>query len=231
LAAAVGYALARNVVVVSAEYGPARLGADPEYPASLPGVIAAGSVTLPGLARPPSRYPSPANGSILVAAPGNVLDASGPAGTHYPVYNFFAAGAWLTATAALVESAHPHLPPSLVARAIAGSASDRPAGGYSLSAGFGLLDPAGALAEASRLAALRTAAAPGPGTMPASASFAGGAAPGAIQAVHRSAWKLAGCALLMLAGLIVLLRARRLGRRWRRRARLPTAQSHRIAHD
>jgi len=187
-------------------------------------------VTLPGLARPPSRYPSPANGSILVTAPGNVLDASGPAGTHYPVYNFFAAGAWLTATAALIESAHPHLPPSLVARAIAGSASDRPAGGYSLSAGFGLLDPAGALAEASRLAALR-AAVSGPGTVPGSASFAAGAAPGAIRAVHHSAWKLAGSALLMLAGLIVLLRARRLGRRWRRRARLPTAQSPRIAHE
>ena len=34
----------------------------------------------------------------------------------------------------------------------------------------------------------------------------------------------------MLAGLIVLLRARRPQKRWRR-ARLPTAQSHRIAHD
>jgi len=75
------------------------------------------------------------------------------------------------------------------------------------------------------------ATAPGPGAVPGAASFAGGAAPGAIQAVQHSAWKLAGCALLMLAGLIVLLRARRLGRRWRRRARLPTAQSHRIAHD
>jgi hypothetical protein len=116
-------------------------------------------------------------------------------------------------------------------RAIAESARDRPAGGYSLSAGFGLPDPAGALAEASRLAALRTTAAPGPGTVPGSASFAAGATPGTIQAAHYSAWKLAGCALLMLAGLIVLLRARRLGRRWRRRARLPTAQSHRIAHD
>ena len=78
---------------------------------------------------------------------------------------------------------------------------------------------------------LRAAAAPGPGTVPRSASFADGAAPGTIQAVHHSAWKLAGCALLMLAGLIVLLRARRLGRRWRRRARLPTAQSHRIVRD
>jgi hypothetical protein len=49
--------------------------------------------------------------------------------------------------------------------------------------------------------------------------------------VHHSAWKLAGYALLMLAGLIVLLRARRLRKRWRRRARLPPAQSHRIAHE
>jgi hypothetical protein len=210
LAAAVAYALAKNVVVASAEYGPARLAADPEYPASLPGVITAGSVRLPGLAPPPSRYPTPANGSILVAAPGNVLDASGPAHTHYPVYNFFAAGAWLTATAALIESAHPHLPPSQ---------------------GFGLIDPAGALAEAGRLAALRTVAVPGPGMVPGAAGFATGSAPGAVQAVHHSAWKLAGYALLMLAGLIVLLRARRLRKRWRRRARLPTAQSHRIAHE
>ncbi len=217
LAAAVAYALAKNVVVASAEYGPARLAADPEYPASLPGVITAGSVRLPGLAPPPSRYPTPANGSILVAAPGNALDASGPAGTHYPVYNFFAA--------------HPHLPPSLVARALAGSARDRPAGGYSLSQGFGLIDPAGALAEAGRLAALRTVAVPGPGMVPGAAGFAAGSAPGAVHAVHHSAWKLAGYALLMLAGLIVLLRARRLRKRWRRRARLPTAQSHRIAHE
>jgi hypothetical protein len=217
--------------VVSAAYGPARLAADPQYPASLPGVIAAGAVRLPGLPRPPTRYLTPANGSILVAAPGNVLDAAGPGGTHYPVYNFFAAGAWLTATAALIKSAHPHLPPALVARALAASARDRPAGGYSPAEGFGIINPAGALAEAGRLAALRTVAAPGPGTVPPAASFATGAAPGTIEAVQRSAWQLAGPALLMLVGLIVLLRTRRLRKRWRRRARLPTAQSHRIARD
>src|SRR5437762_1313493 len=48
------------------------------------------------------------------------------------------------------------------------------------------------------------------------ASPAGRAGRHPIQAVHHSVWKLAGGALLMLAGLIVLLRARRLGRRWRR---------------
>src|SRR5260221_6464278 len=58
------------------------------------------------------RSPTPANGSILVTAPGNVLYGSGPAGTNYPMYNFFAADAWLTATAALIKSAYPHLSPS-----------------------------------------------------------------------------------------------------------------------
>ena len=70
LAAAVGYALASNVVVVSAEYGPARLRADPEYPASLPGVIAAGSAT-------PARA-GPA--AVPVPEPGQRVDPGGGAG-------------------------------------------------------------------------------------------------------------------------------------------------------
>jgi hypothetical protein len=64
-----------------------------------------------------------------------------------------------------------------------------------------------------------------------SARLASGPAPGAIAAVHQSAWKLAGLSAIMLAGLIVVLRARRMGRRWRRRARLPTTQSHRIGRE
>jgi hypothetical protein len=230
LAAAVAAAEAKNVVVASAEYGPAKVSADPEYPASLPGVLAAASVILPRWPVPPSKLPTPANGSILVAAPGNVLFASGPAGTNYPVYNFFAADAWLTATAALIKSAHPGLSPALVARALAASASYQP-GGYRAATGFGLINPAGALAEAGKLTGLRTVAPLGPNAVAPSVRLASGPAPGAIAAVHHSVWKLAGYAAIMLAGLIVLLRARRLARRWRRRARLRTTQSHRIRPD
>jgi len=64
-----------------------------------------------------------------------------------------------------------------------------------------------------------------------SARLAPGAAPGPIQAVHHSVWQLAGYAVLMLAGLIVMFRARRMRKRWRRRARMPTAQSHRISRE
>ena len=163
-----------------------------------------------------------------MSAPGNTLFASGPAGGTFPVYNFFAADAWLTATAAFIKSAHPALPPALVARALAQSARDHPAGGYSLADGFGLIDPAGALTEAGKLSSLRTAAPVGPGVVAPATRLASGSAPGVIQAVHHSVWKLVGYSALILAGLIVLFRARRLRKRWRRRAALRTTQSHRM---
>jgi hypothetical protein len=231
LAAAVADALAKNVVITSAEYGPASFRTDLQYPASLPGVISAASVILPRWPAPPKQLPTPVNGSILVAAPGNTLVASGPGAGSFPVYNFFAADAWLTASAALIKSAHPDLSPALVARALALSARDRPAGGYSATIGFGLLNPAGALTEAGTLAGLRTTAAPGPSVVAPSARLAAGAAPAPIQAVHHSVWKLAGYAVLMLAGVIVMFRARRMRKRWRRRARMPIAQSHRITRE
>ena len=45
---------------------------------------------------------------------------------------------------------------------MAASASYHPPGGYNTSIGFGLINPIGALHEASRLAKLRATAAPGP---------------------------------------------------------------------
>jgi hypothetical protein len=223
-------AIAKNVVVAAAEYGPSKLRADLEYPASLPGVIGAASVILPHWPVPPKKLATPANGSILVSAPGNTLAASGPAGGTFPVYNFFAADAWLTATAVFIKSAYPNLSPALVARALAQSARDHPAGGYSLADGFGLIDPAGALTGAGKLSGVRTAAPVGPGAVAPATRLASGSAPDVIQAIHHPVWKLAGYSAIILAGLILLFRARRLRKRWRRRAALRTTQSHRIGH-
>ena len=77
LDSAVQFAETRHAVVISNEfpYGKSRNAA--EYPASLPGVLGAGATTLPGWQAPPRRFASPANDSILVAAPGNVLSCPG----------------------------------------------------------------------------------------------------------------------------------------------------------
>jgi Subtilase family len=218
LDSAVEYATARNAVVISAEF-PLRRGSPDAstVPGSLPGVLGAASVVLPGLTQPPYRIPSPANESILVSAPANLLTVSGPLGQGYQLFDYLAAGAWLTATAALIKSVHPHLPVSLVDLALARSAQDHPRGGYSARLGFGLLNPVGALHEAAALAKVPVTAPTGPGSLAASARLGPGPPPGIIDAVHHSTIKLALYGMAMAAGLLLLGMAGAAALRWRSR--------------
>jgi hypothetical protein len=137
-------------------------------------VLGAGATILRGWLVPPRRYASPANDSILVAAPGNVLSVSGLGSAAYQVYNFYSAAAWLTATVTLIKSVYPDLSPGLVARAIAVSARDHPRAGYSTRTGFGLINPLGALHESAALARLPLTAVPGPQAAAPGARLAAG---------------------------------------------------------
>lgn len=214
---AVQYAESRGAVLVSDELTSKGSGATARYPNTLPGVLGAGSLVLTGGERPPVIYPTTVNPSILVAAPGNVISATGPAGAGYGIYNGFAAAAWLTATAALIKAVFPHLPPGLVARAIAVSARHAPPGGYNTRVGFGVINPAGALHQAERLAKLRLTARPGtPGVAGPAARLAAGPAPGVIRAVHHSMVRLASDGGAIVAGALLLVAAVLLARRRRR---------------
>lgn len=215
---AVEYAEARNAVVISPEYpgrGVPRNAST--VPGSLPGVLGAATVLLPGMTAPSKFTASPANESILVAAPGDVLTVTGPQGQGYQMFNSLASAAWLTATVALIKSVYPHLPTSLVDLAIARSARDHPQGGYSEQVGFGLLNPDGALHQAAALAKVPVAAPSGPGSVAGSARLGSGAPPGVIDAVHHSTSKEAGFAGAMVAGLVLLVIAAVLALRWRKR--------------
>jgi len=213
---AVQYAISKNVVVICPEQAYGSEPDNPTYPTSLPGVLGAGAVSLPGLIPPSPQDTSPKNESILVAAPGNQFLASGPAGPDYFVQNYYSAAAWLIGTAALIKSLYPNISPALVARAIALSARDRPAGGYNTTVGFGLINPAGALQQASALAKLTATAAAGSGVASPSARLASGPAPGVIDAVHHSPVKLAGFGAAIVVGLACLLLVVPLARRGRR---------------
>jgi hypothetical protein len=165
----------------------------------------------------PSKFiASPANESILVAAPGDVLTVTGPLGQGYQMFNDLASAAWLTATVALIKSVYPHLPASLVDLAIARSARDHPHGGYSTQVGFGLLNPDGALHEAAALAKLPAAAPIGAESLAGSAHLGSGPPPGVIAAVHHSTSQEAGFAGAMVAGLLLLVVAAVLALRWRK---------------
>ncbi|HEY2130772.1 MAG TPA: S8 family serine peptidase [Streptosporangiaceae bacterium] len=217
---AVEYAESRNAVVISPEYAGRRAPRNAStVPGSLPGVLGAASVLLPGMTAPSKFAASPANESILVAAPADVLTVTGPLGQGYQMFNSLAAAAWLTATAALIKSVYPHLPASLVDQAIARSARDHPKGGYSPQVGFGLLNPDGALHEAAALAKRPAAAPAGASSLAESAHFGSGSPPGVIDAVHHPTSKLAGFAGAMVAGLLLLVIAAVLALRWRKHPR------------
>jgi hypothetical protein len=220
LDSAVEYATARNAVVISPEFtfrnAPPSVSTVPD---SLPGVLGAASVVLPGLPKPPHGMRYPANESILVAAPANALTVSGPLGQGYEMFDSLASAAWLTATVALIKSVYPHLPASLVDLAIARSARDHPRAGWSPQVGFGLINPDGALHQAAALAKVPVTAPAGRNSLAGSAHFGAGPPPGVIAAVHHSTSKEALFAAAMAAGLVLLVIAAALAFSWRKSPR------------
>jgi type VII secretion-associated serine protease mycosin len=215
LRAAVGYAIAHGVVVVSAagNSGMDTHGYTPySYPASFPGVISVAALDLVGH----RASFSDRNASVVLSAPGINVVGAGPDGSYLEGDGTSAASALVAGVAALIRSRYPRLSPEQVEQDMIYSASDRPAGGYSPGTGFGEVDAPAALTMAARLAAGR----PDTG-LAASQPF--GPAPGPIQVVHRDTAQIAGygaaSAVLLLGGLVLLvwlivrLRRSRSGRR------------------
>ncbi len=215
LRAAVGYAIAHGVVVVSAagNSGLATRGYTPySYPASFPGVISVAALDATGH----RALFSDQNASVVLSGPGINVVGAGPDGSYLESDGTSAASALVAGVAALIRSRYPRLSPEQVEQAMIHSASNRPAGGYSPSIGFGEVDAPAALTMAARLAAGR----PDTG-LAAGRRF--GPAPGPIQVVHRDTARIAGygaaSAVLLLGGLVLLvwlivrLRRSRSGRR------------------
>lgn len=155
---AVAYAISRGVVVVAAAGNEGagraarRTGHAPfSYPASFPGVISVAAVT----AEHRHAGFSNRNSAVVVSAPGVRIIGAGPDGDYWIGDGTSPATAFVSGIAALIKSRHPTLPPALVAQAIVGGATHRPAAGYDSAVGFGEVDAAAALAEAQRLSGAR----------------------------------------------------------------------------
>jgi hypothetical protein len=222
LDSAVQYAISKNVVVLGTDsaFGGTQNG--PMYPDSLPGVINFSGVTISGLPKPPKSVRSPVNNSILVAAPDNILFATGPGNASYYAYGNYSATAWVAGTVALIKSVYPQITPAEVALALADSASYHPAGGYNTTIGFGLINPLGALHAATGLLKLHRTASPGQGSVAANARFST-AMPGVIDAVQNSPIELGLYGAAIVVGVILLAVAAQLNRKRRRRGALASA--------
>lgn len=220
LVSAVSYAVSKNVVIVTAAFffprSPLFAASNYSYPQGFPGVIAVAPVMLPGGIPPTTKVSGQNNNSVLISAPTDAV----PVSATLELDNFGTVMCFAAGTVAMIKHRYPDLSPALVARALAMSARYHPPGGYSTSAGFGVLDPYDAILDAGKLARLTTTAPAGAsGAVAAGTHF--GAPPGvtsALPPIGRVAYLYwAGIALgaLLLIGDLVLVARRR------RRARHP----------
>lgn len=157
LSAAVTYAISKGVVVVASagNEGSTKKKEDAKrivkfsYPCALSGVLCVAAVDRSDT---PAAF-SDRNASVMVSSPGvNVVGASPTPGDYLIGDGTSQAGALVSGVVALILSKYPHLMPALVAQAITATTRNRPAAGYSDSAGFGEVDAAAALTEAGQLA-------------------------------------------------------------------------------
>ncbi|WP_329458694.1 type VII secretion-associated serine protease mycosin [Streptomyces sp. NBC_01497] len=144
---AVQYALAKGVPVVASAGNGGQKGDHISYPAAYPGVIAVAAV---------DKYGTPADFSTRrwyadVSAPGVDVVIADPDRHYYEGWGTSAAAAFVSGTVALVRSAYPHLTPAQIKKLLEDTARDAPKGGRDDATGYGLVDPAAALADAARL--------------------------------------------------------------------------------
>jgi type VII secretion-associated serine protease mycosin len=213
--AAIQYALRKGVVVVASAGNGGKQGDRASYPAAYPGVISVTAV---------DRYGRRGDFSTRrwyasVAAPGVDVVIADPDRRYYEGWGTSAAAAYVSGSVALIRSAYPRLSPAQIKRLLESTARDTPPGGRDDALGFGLVDPAAALAAARRLKPrpeVPKAAAyrheyfgSGPGRTAAGGSGRGGA-PDALVAVSA----VAGTLLLVAAGVLHWRRRRNAGGWW-----------------
>ncbi|MFC6370978.1 type VII secretion-associated serine protease mycosin [Nonomuraea thailandensis] len=208
--AAVRYAISKGVVLVAAagNDGDRQVEADfapYSYPAAFPGVVSVGATDRRLRRASFSNW----NASVLVAAPGVDIMGAGPGGEYWVGRGTSQATALVSGVAALIKARYPDMSPPLVARALAAGATDRPPGGYDTGTGFGVVNAARALTEASLLAR-HTETATGAEAQDPSRPVAGGPA-GPVRVVVRDEQRVtvyaaiaAGAAAGALAALAVI---------------------------
>lgn len=213
--AAIRYAISKGVVLVAAAGNdgarkPDASGFAPySYPAAFPGVVSVGAIDR-GLRRASFSNSNP---SVMVAAPGVDILGAGPGDEYWIGRGTSQATALVSGVAALIKAEYPDMSPALVVQALTAGATRKPSGGYDTGTGFGVVNAAGSLAEAARLAG-HTHTAKGPQALDPARSFA--AAGGPVQVIYRDEHRItvysaiavgAGvCALVCVAVIVALVR-------------------------
>jgi hypothetical protein len=208
--AAVGYALAHNVVLVAPAGDDEAAGDAPNYPAAYHGVIAVGafdSAFNKASWSSHQRY-------VTLTAPGAGVIAADNVGGYQAVNSTSAASAVVSGVVALIRSRYPSLTAAEVRQTLITTATHHRAGGLAIGSGYGAVDAGQAMTAATALATppgKRAAAGALPRATPAAAP-APSSAQGIGAHILRAA-EISGALLLFLLLLTVVYVATGLRRR------------------
>jgi type VII secretion-associated serine protease mycosin len=143
LRSAVAYALGRGAVIVTGAGDDGASGNQPTYPAAFPGVIAVAATDQHGALWPASHHSS----AVLLAAPGVDILSAARDGSYWTGNGTQYAAAWVAGSAALLRSAHPSWTGAQVVSRLAATANPHGSPGRDPGYGYGIVNPAAALAD------------------------------------------------------------------------------------
>ncbi|GHB63987.1 type VII secretion-associated serine protease [Streptomyces xanthochromogenes] len=202
--AAIQYALGKGAAVVASAGNGGDQGDHISYPAAYPGVIAVAAVDKNGT----HASFSTRRWYATVSAPGVDVVIADPDRKYYEGWGTSAASAFVSGAVALVRSANRGLTPAQIKKLLEDTARGAPDGGRDDARGYGMIDPAAALAAAARLkpAALRSQSAANGST------YFGGGPDKPVAAKDPADWLVplsAGGGVLLLGAGVALWRSTR----------------------
>lgn len=210
-AAAVDYALSKNIVVVAAAGNDGNTTNASFCPANHPGVISVSAVAQNGTMDKFSHFGS----DVTVAAPGVNIESAAPNGQYTPVSGSSDATPWVSAEAALIIGLHPNWTVGQVVRAIIGNTATGTGQRVDDHVGYGVIDPLKALGAAAPTdtsnplggpAAAATSAAPATGNSGGAVASSPAAAPtSSKKSSNIGLYAGLGVGVLVLIGVIVFL--------------------------
>lgn len=206
---AIRQAIAANVVVVAASGNESASSVD--YPAAYPGVVAVGAVDQSGQIWSQSN----SGGQVALAAPGVQIYRDNNFGQQGTESGTSEATAYVSATAALIRSAHPDWTAGQVIRDLISTADPgqgQSAGQHSDQYGYGIIDPVKALqapapSDTSNplLGSSGTSASPGTGSATGNASETPAPAASSSKSTHIGLIIGAIVGVLVIVGLVLLI--------------------------
>jgi subtilisin family serine protease len=209
-AAAVDYALSKNIVVVAATGNNGNVANTPSCPANHAGVISVSAVAQDGTIDKYSHYGS----DVTLAAPGVDIEEPARGGNYDTASGSSLAAPWVSAEAALIIGLHPDWTAGQVVRVIIGNTVQGTGSRIDDHVGYGVIDPLKALGAAAPSDTSNPLGGPAVATGAASASASSGAAPSTESTTGASSAKKSsniglyagvGVGVLVLIGVIVFL--------------------------